>query len=90
VTRNGNGNNNGSGVPLSLAKQPPGFRGRILPHDNGSVPWRLRELGFVPGTMVSVLRRGPLGDPLELELRGYRICLRKTDLAAIHVEASTA
>ncbi len=72
--------------PLSLAAQSPGFRGRILPHTNGGVSWRLRELGFVPGTTVSVLRRGPLGDPLHLELRGYRICLRKTDLAPIHVE----
>lgn len=71
---------------LSLAEQSPGFRGRILPHANRGVSWRLRELGFVPGTTVSVLRRGPLGDPLQLELRGYRICLRKNDLAPIHVE----
>lgn len=70
----------------SLADQSPGFRGRILPHENGSVPRRLRELGFVPGTAISVLRRGPLGDPLQLELRGYRICLRRDDLAPIHVE----
>ena len=74
------------GVPLSLGEQSPGFRGRILPHTNGGVSRRLRELGFVPGTTVSVLRRGPLGDPLQLELRGYRICLRKNDLAPIHVE----
>ena len=73
-------------APRSLAAQSPGFRGRILPHENGGVSWRLRELGFVPGTTVSVLRRGPLGDPLQLELRGYRICLRKNDLAPIHVE----
>lgn len=70
----------------SLADQVPGFRGRILPPNNGSVPWRLRELGFVPGTAVSVVRLGPLGDPFQLELRGYRICLRKDDLAPIHVE----
>ena len=69
-----------------MAEQAPGFKGLILPHANGSVSWRLRELGFVPGTMVSVLRRGPLGDPLQLELRGYRICLRKSDLTPIHVE----
>lgn len=77
----------GNGAPLPLSEQSPGFRGRILPPDNGSVPWRLRELGFVPGTMVLVLRRGPLGDPLQIELRGYRICLRKSDLASVQVEA---
>jgi ferrous iron transport protein A len=72
---------------LSLGEQVAGFRGRILPHTNGSVSWRVRELGFVPGTTVSVLRRGPLGDPIHIELRGYRICLRKADLASLHVES---
>jgi ferrous iron transport protein A len=70
---------------LSLGEQVAGFRGRILPHANGEVSWRIRELGFVPGTTVSVLRRGPLGDPIHLELRGYRICLRKADLAPLQV-----
>ena len=74
----------------SLADQPPGFKGRILAYYNGNVSWRLRELGFVPGTAVSVLRRGPLGDPLEVELRGYRICLRRNDIAPIHVEPITS
>ena len=75
---------------LSLAEQSPGFRGRILASVNGDVSWRLRELGFVPGTAVSVLRRGPLGDPLQIELRGYRICLRRKDVAPIRVESITS
>lgn len=44
---------------------------------------RLLDLGFVPGTVVHVVRRGPLGDPMELELRGYRICLRRHDLEGL-------
>lgn len=79
-------NGNGARRPLSLGTQLAGFRGRILPPENGHVSWRLRELGFVPGTTVSILRRGPLGDPIHLELRGYRICLRKADLAPVRVE----
>ena len=47
----------------------------------------MRELGFVPGTAVQVLRHGPLGDPVELELRGYRICLRRGDLNTVYVNA---
>jgi ferrous iron transport protein A len=80
---------NGAGAVkhLSLGEQVAGFRGRILPHTNGGVSWRIRELGFVPGTTVAVLRRGPLGDPIHIELRGYRICLRKADLASLHVES---
>ena len=76
--------------PTSLGEQSVGFRGRILEPLNGGVPWRLRELGFVPGTAVHVLRRGPLGDPLELELRGYRICLRRSDLELVRVESLAA
>jgi Fe2+ transport system protein FeoA len=73
-----------------LSEAAPGFRGRIGA-PNGvpnpvEVPLRLREMGFVPGTIFTVLRRGPLGDPLEIELRGYRICLRRSDLAYLHVE----
>jgi Fe2+ transport system protein FeoA len=48
----------------------------------------MRELGFVPGTKVAVVRRGALGDPIEVELRGYRVCVRRADLAVIRVHPS--
>ena len=44
---------------------------------------RLMALGFVPGTLVRVLRRAPLGDPTEYELRGTRISLRAREAQAI-------
>ena len=44
---------------------------------------RLRELGFVPGTPLEVVRRSPFGDPVEVELRGYRICLRRSELETL-------
>ena len=47
---------------------------------------RLADLGFVPGTRVRVIRRAPLGDPVELELRGFRVCLRRADLGSVYVE----
>jgi ferrous iron transport protein A len=46
---------------------------------------RLFELGLVPGTKVRVLRRAPLGDPLELELRGGRLSLRAAEAAGVTV-----
>jgi len=49
------------------------------------VPTRLRDLGFVPDTTLMVLRQAPLGDPLEVEIRGYRVCLRRADIAALCV-----
>jgi Fe2+ transport system protein FeoA len=41
---------------------------------------RLADLGLVPGTSVTLVRRAPLGDPLEIELRGFRLCVRAADI----------
>jgi ferrous iron transport protein A len=46
---------------------------------------RLRDLGFIPGTPVRVIRRAPLGDPILYELRGYRIALRRSEGRQIRV-----
>jgi ferrous iron transport protein A len=46
---------------------------------------RLLELGFLPGVSVSVLGAAPMGDPLDLEVRGCRFSLRKEEAAAIRV-----
>ena len=47
---------------------------------------RLGEMGLISGTPVRVLRLAPLGDPLELRLRGYSLSLRKKDAANVSVE----
>jgi Fe2+ transport system protein FeoA len=44
---------------------------------------RLMELGFVPGTEVAVLRVAPLGDPIEVEIRGACLSLRHAEAARI-------
>ncbi len=62
-----------------------GRSGELVKASEGDVPRRLRELGFVPGTMVTMVRVGALGDPIEIELRGYRMCLRRRDLASMRV-----
>jgi ferrous iron transport protein A len=46
---------------------------------------RLLDLGFLPGTPVRTIRRAPLGDPIEFELRGCHLCLRKTEADNIRV-----
>jgi ferrous iron transport protein A len=50
---------------------------------------RLLELGLVPGTPVTVVRRAPLGDPLEITLRGYALSLRRDEAALIMVRPSS-
>ncbi len=47
---------------------------------------RLMELGLVPGTEVRLRKIAPLGDPLELEVRGGRISIRKREAAAVELE----
>jgi ferrous iron transport protein A len=76
----------GNGRCVSLAELPPGARGRICAHPPaGPVPERLQELGFVPGTSLEVVRQAPFGNPVEFEIRGYRVCLRRADLSAVCV-----
>ena len=51
-----------------------------------SVGWRLLEMGFVPGTQVELVRRAPMGDPMEIRLRGYSLSLRREEGDSIFVE----
>jgi Fe2+ transport system protein FeoA len=46
---------------------------------------RLADLGFVPETPVRVVRNAPLGDPIAYELRGMRICLRRSEARKVWV-----
>lgn len=46
---------------------------------------RLLEMGLLPGTTVRVMRLAPLGDPIELALRGYSLSIRRADAALIQV-----
>ncbi len=48
---------------------------------------RLLEMGLTPGAMLAVLGTAPWGDPIELELRGYRLSVRKSEAARVEVEA---
>lgn len=48
-----------------------------------SVARRLMELGVLPGTRVAVIRAAPLGDPLEIEVRGCSLSIRRREAAGI-------
>jgi ferrous iron transport protein A len=49
---------------------------------------RLLEMGVTPGVEIRRIGAAPLGDPLEFELRGYRLSLRKAEAAQVELEAS--
>jgi len=44
-------------------------------------------MGLLAGTVVTLVRTAPLGDPLEIKVRGYHLTLRKTEAAQILVES---
>lgn len=46
---------------------------------------RLVEMGITPGTRIAISRRAPLGDPMEIRLRGYQLTLREADARQILV-----
>ncbi|MHB8838932.1 MAG: FeoA family protein [Gemmatimonadaceae bacterium] len=46
---------------------------------------RLMELGLIPGTEVEMIRRAPLGDPMEIAARGVHLSLRRSEARAIDV-----
>lgn len=52
-----------------------------------AVGLRLLEMGVTPGVTVRIVAAAPLGDPLEVELRGYRLSLRRSEAARVAVEA---
>ena len=49
---------------------------------------RLLEMGITPGTQLTLVGTAPLGDPLEFELRGYRLSLRKTEAGRVSIDVS--
>jgi Fe2+ transport system protein FeoA len=57
----------------------------VLPEPSREIPRRLGDLGFVPGTELLIVRRAPFGDPIELEIRGYRLCLRAEQVRNLRV-----
>lgn len=55
-------------------------------HGEGAVKRRIMDMGITKGVEVSVRKVAPLGDPIEITVRGYELSLRKVDAEMIEVE----
>ncbi|QNL45230.1 ferrous iron transport protein A [Oscillibacter hominis] len=53
----------------------------------GTLRCRLLDMGLIPRTAVTLKKVAPMGDPMELRVRGYELTLRRDDAAKIEVEA---
>jgi ferrous iron transport protein A len=49
---------------------------------------RLLEMGLTPGAGLTVIGTAPLGDPLELEVRGYRLSVRRSEALRVEIAAA--
>ena len=55
-------------------------------HGEGAVKRRIMDMGITKGTQVYIRKVAPLGDPVEVTVRGYELSLRKADATMIEVE----
>lgn len=55
-------------------------------HGEGAVKRRIMDMGITKGAEVYVRKMAPLGDPIEVTVRGYELSLRKADAEMIEVE----
>ncbi len=75
-------------APRPLTSLAPGDIGRVKDFPKtGSAFVRLREMGLLPGTSLTFVRVAPLGDPIEIKLRGYNLTLRREEADQIIVES---
>ena len=55
-------------------------------HGDGALKRRIMDMGITKGTEITVRKVAPLGDPVEVTVRGYELSLRKADAELIEVE----
>ena len=74
-------------MPRTLDALQPGEETKIVElRAAEETAHRLMEMGLLPGTPLRVVRFAPLGDPVEISVRGYHLSLRRTEAAEIVVE----
>lgn len=55
----------------------------------GKIKRRLFDMGITPGAEVYMRKKAPLGDPIEITIRGYELTLRKTEAACVNTEVKS-
>jgi Fe2+ transport system protein FeoA len=72
---------------IILRELKPGQKGKVVKIlGSGSIHRRILDMGIVKGTEIEVERVAPLGDPIEVRVKGYHLSLRKEEAANIYVD----
>jgi ferrous iron transport protein A len=75
------------GAELTFASLKKGMVARVTNvRGESDEMQRLQEMGLTVGTSFKVVKVAPFGDPVEIDLRGYRLCLRKHETKDFEVE----
>ena len=70
----------------TLGSLRPGHSAHVVRvHGEGALRRRILEMGLTPGTPIRVRKIAPLGDPIEILVRGYALSLRKADAALVEI-----
>ena len=70
-----------------LSELSVGEKGTVLKvNGEGAIRRRLFDMGVTPGADVYFRKKAPLGDPIEISLRGYELTLRKAEAALVEME----
>ena len=76
-----------SGETMTFADLKHGMNVRVKAVEQDTAECRrLEEMGLTTGTTFRVVKVAPFGDPIEIDLRGYRLCLRKGETAGFVLE----
>lgn len=74
-------------MELHLREMKPGMKAEILGYERGPKPYRdrLLSMGLTKGTVFSLRKIAPLGDPVEIEVRGFKLSLRKKEADTLRI-----
>ena len=71
----------------NLKEVPVGDKAKVVRiHGEGAVKRRIMDMGITKGVEINVRKVAPLGDPIEITVRGYELSIRKADAESIEVE----
>jgi ferrous iron transport protein A len=72
----------------AIAEMSPGDKAQVLGFDEGEQTYcrRLLAMGLIPGTLFTLIRKAPLGDPVEICFRGFRLSVRKNEARLIKIK----
>lgn len=75
----------------TLKELLPGQKGRVIKvAGGGAIRRRLLDMGVIPGAEIQMERYAPMGDPIEIKIRGYHLSLRMEEAEMVEIEEEAA